>query len=110
MNKKTPLVILHFLRYTTKILNSLIKLISLLYTNKLIKSTSFIMEKNYIKGYIAQNGCTVKQVHDLLVKNYKRGDTIQNFTNKVNRQTLKYNEILQIADVLGYEIKWTEKK
>lgn len=67
------------------------------------------MKKNLIKGYIAQNNHTIKQVHSLLVEKYNRDDSIQNFTNKVNRQTLKYDEILQIADVLGYEIKWVEK-
>ncbi len=68
------------------------------------------MEKNYIKGYIAQCNTTIKEVHTRLAEKYMRDDTVQNFTTKVNRQTLKYNEILQIADVLGYEIKWVEKK
>ena len=68
------------------------------------------MKKNYIKGYIAQNNFTIKEVHSKLVEKYNRNDTVQNFTTKVNRQTLKYDEILQIADVLGYEIKWVDKK
>lgn len=68
------------------------------------------MKKNYIKGYIAQNNFTIKDVHAKLVEKYKRTDTIQNFTTKINRQTLKYEEILQIADVLGYEIRWVDKE
>lgn len=67
------------------------------------------MKKNYIKGYIAQSNCTYSEVHNRLVEKYNREDTVQNFITKINRQTLKYNEILQIADVLGYEIKWVDK-
>lgn len=67
------------------------------------------MEKNLIKGYIAQSNCSIKDLHRLLIEKYKRNDTVQNFTTKLNRQTLKYNEILEIADVLGYEIKWVDK-
>ena len=67
------------------------------------------MRKNLLKGYIAQNNCTYSELHRLLVEKYNRDDTVQNFITKLNRQTLKYDEILQIADVLGYEIKWVEK-
>lgn len=65
--------------------------------------------KNFIKGQIALNNFTIKEVYRQLVEKYNRSDTFQNFTTKINRQTLKYDEILQIADVLGYEIKWIEK-
>ena len=68
-----------------------------------------ILKKNYIKGYIAQNNCSITELHKMLTEKYGRDDTVQNFTTKINRQTLKYGEILQIADVLGYEIIWKEK-
>ncbi len=67
------------------------------------------MKKNLIKGYIAQNNCSIKDLHQRLKEKFGRDDSVQNFTTKLNRQTLKYDEILQIADVLGYEIKWVEK-
>lgn len=66
-------------------------------------------KKNFVKGQIALNNFTVKEVYRQLVEKYGRTDTFQNFSTKINRQTLKYEEILQIADVLGYEIKWVEK-
>lgn len=67
------------------------------------------MRLNLIKGYIAQNNCTIKDLHALLVEKYHREDSVQNFTTKINRQTLKYDEIVQIADVLGYKIEWVKK-
>lgn len=68
------------------------------------------MEKNLIKGYIAQSNCTLTKLHKLLQEKYNIATSVQNLGGKINKQTLKYNEILQIADVLGYEIKWVEKK
>ena len=67
------------------------------------------MKKNFIKGQIAFNNLTAKEVHRRLSEKYGRTDTLQNFTLKLNRQTFKYDEIIQIADVLGYEIIWKEK-
>lgn len=72
------------------------------------KSNGVLMKKNFIKGQIALNNLTVKEVHRRLVEKYGRTDTFQNFIIKVNRQTLKYDEIQQIANVLGYEIIWKE--
>ena len=34
---------------------------------------------------------------------------LQNLSNKLSRGTIKYSEIKQIADILGYEIKWIKK-
>lgn len=67
------------------------------------------MEKNIIKGYIAQSNCSLTKLHELLQQKYGLTTSVQNLGGKINKQTLKYNEILQIADVLGYEIKWVEK-
>lgn len=68
------------------------------------------LKKNFIKGQIALNNLTAKEVHRRLVERFGRTDTFQNFSIKINRQTLKYDEILEIADVLGYEIIWKEKE
>jgi len=29
---------------------------------------------------------------------------------KINNKTITYNEILQIADIIGHTIKWNQKK
>lgn len=68
------------------------------------------LKKNLIKGFIAQNNMSLTDLHKSLVEKYNRTDTVQNFSVKLNRQTLKYDEILQIADVLGYDIIWQERK
>ena len=36
--------------------------------------------------------------------------TMQNLSNKIRRESLKYSEVLEIADILGYDIKWEKRK
>ena len=36
--------------------------------------------------------------------------SIQNFSNKLKRNTIRYQEMLDIAEKLGYEIKWVKIK
>lgn len=35
--------------------------------------------------------------------------TTQNISNKLSRGTIKYSEILEIADIIGYKIVWEKK-
>ena len=34
---------------------------------------------------------------------------LQNLSNKLNNETIRYTEVKEIADALGYEIKWEKK-
>jgi hypothetical protein len=35
--------------------------------------------------------------------------TPQNISNKLARGTIKYTELIEIADIIGYKIEWLEK-
>lgn len=48
----------------------------------------------------------VNELNERLDKDY----SLANFSSKLSRSTLKYEEIEEIADILGYEIKWVEKE
>ncbi|WP_230869409.1 hypothetical protein [Iocasia frigidifontis] len=39
-------------------------------------------------------------------KRYNINKTLQNLSNKIRQETIKYSEVKEIADILGYEIKW----
>ena len=56
---------------------------------------------------IIKEGFTMKKIASLL--NEKSKVALQNLSNKLARGTIKYSEIKQIADILGYEIKWEKK-
>lgn len=64
--------------------------------------------KNEVKSYIIKEGFTMKKIAGLLDEESKVA--LQNLSNKLTRGTIKYSEIKEIADILGYEIKWEKKK
>jgi len=35
--------------------------------------------------------------------------SVQNLNNKLSRNSIRFNEVMQIADVFGYELKFVEK-
>lgn len=68
--------------------------------------------RNEIKAYIARSGWTLTDIVKEMNKNRPQGQqtTTQNITNKLARGTIKYSEVLEIARIIGYEIKWEPKK
>jgi len=65
--------------------------------------------KEDIKSVLAKENITLTEVVERLNKKYSRNDNLQNLSNKLRRGTLKYDEALEIAGVIGYEIKWIKK-
>ena len=37
-------------------------------------------------------------------------DSVSNLSNKLQRESLRYREAVQLADVLGYELIWQKKR
>lgn len=66
--------------------------------------------RNIIKSYAAINGITMTEIITLLNKKNDSKDTVQNLSAKLARGTIKYSEVKDIADILGYDIKWVSKK
>lgn len=66
--------------------------------------------RNQVKGMIALQGWTLTSVVEKI--NEKRPEseqtTIQNISNKLSRGTIKYYEILEIAEIIGIDILWTK--
>ena len=66
--------------------------------------------RNEIKAQIVRAGMTMQQVVDLLYDEYGWSDSVSNFSNKLARGSLRYEEAVQLAEVLGYEIVWKKKE
>ena len=66
--------------------------------------------KNEVKVKILQKGHTMTKLVEMLNGKYNKNTTVQNLSNKLTRETIQYKEILEIADVLGYEIRWVDKE
>ena len=66
--------------------------------------------RNEIKAQIVRAGMTMQQVVDLLSDEYGWSDSVSNFSNKLARGSLRYEEAVQLAEVLRYEIVWKKKE
>ena len=73
---------------------------------KLMKSNL----RNEIKSYIVRQGMTMQEVVDLLHDEHGWSDSVSNLSNKLQRESLRYVEAVQLADALGYEIVWQRRK
>jgi hypothetical protein len=64
--------------------------------------------KNELRSIFIKAGWTMSGIVEALNAKYDRKDTLQNLSNKLARNSLRYNEAMEIADVMGYEIKWVK--
>ncbi len=58
--------------------------------------------RNYIRAKIIMAGMTMRDVAEMLHLKYGRSDSVSNLSGKLSRGSLRYEEALEIADVLGY--------
>ena len=65
--------------------------------------------RNEIKSYFVRRGMTMQEVVDLLADEYGWSDSVSNLSNKLQRESLRYTEAVQLADVLGFEIVWRKR-
>ena len=66
--------------------------------------------RNEIKSYIVRQGMTMQEVVDLLRDEHGWSDSVSNLSNKLQRESLRYVEAVQLADALGYEIVWQKRR
>ncbi len=66
--------------------------------------------RNEIKSLIAKKAFTLKKVCDILASAKKEKISPNNITNKLRRKTIKFVEVEQILDVLGYHIEFVENQ
>lgn len=64
--------------------------------------------RNEVKSYIAQSGYTLTYIVEQMNKSRtpEHQTTTQNISNKLSRGTIKYSEIKEIANIIGYKIQW----
>lgn len=68
---------------------------------------------NEIKGYLALNGWKFKEVINEMNRRRKMEKreltTESNMLNKIRRETIKYTEVKEIADIIGCNLEWKKK-
>lgn len=66
--------------------------------------------KDDFKVLMIKAGFTMTDLVKGLNEKYNRDDSVQNLNGKLTRETLRYKEALEIAEVMGYEIQWVQKE
>lgn len=66
--------------------------------------------RNEIKAQIVRAGYTMQEIVDLLRDEHGWSDSVSNLSNKLQRESLRYVEAVQLADALGYEIVWQKRR
>ena len=65
--------------------------------------------RNEIKAHIAQEGTTMSEVVRTLAVVHGWSASVPNLSDKLKRGTLRYNEAIELADILGYDIIWQKR-
>lgn len=60
--------------------------------------------KEEVKVLIAKEGITVKKLAELLAKQTDRHYTQMSLQHKISNSSLRYDEMEEIAEILGYKI------
>ena len=66
--------------------------------------------RNEIKAQIVRAGYTMQEVVDRLHEEYDWSDSVSNLSAKLQRESIRYKEVVELADVLGYDIYWCPRK
>ena len=66
--------------------------------------------RNEIKAQIVRSGFTMQELVDRLHDDYGWSDSVSNLSAKLKRESIRYREVVELADVLGYELVWQRKR
>ena len=64
--------------------------------------------RNEIKAQIVRAGYTMQEVVDRLHEEY--GWSVSNLSAKLQRESIRYKEVMELADVLGYDLIWQKRR
>lgn len=65
--------------------------------------------QKFFKSKLAMSGMTFSKLIEEYNKTIKQPTTVSNINNKLSRDTIKYSEIVKLANVMGYDIEWVKK-
>ena len=66
--------------------------------------------RNEIKAQIVRAGFTMQNLVDILADEYDWSDSVSNLSAKLQRESIRYKEVVELEDVLGYDIVWQKRR
>lgn len=62
-----------------------------------------------LKAAITSSGMKLYQVNDELNRRNNTNLSFQNFSNRLRKSIFRYEEVVQILDIIGYDIQWVKR-
>ena len=66
--------------------------------------------RNEIKAQIIRADFTMQELVDRLADEYDWSDSVSKISAKLQRESIRYKEVVELADVLGYDIVWQKRR
>ena len=66
--------------------------------------------RHEIKAQIVRAGFTMQELVNRLADEYDWSDSVSNLSAKLQRESIRYKEVVELADVLGYDIVWQKRR
>ena len=66
--------------------------------------------RNEIKAQIVRAGYTMQEVVDRLHEEYGWSDSVSNLSAKRQRESIRYKEVVELADVLDDDLIWKNRR
>lgn len=66
--------------------------------------------REQVKALLAQENVKMKELAFKMQEKIAKNYSLQNLSHRLKRGTVTYNEILEIAEILGYEIDFKKIK
>ena len=63
-----------------------------------------------VKSMILKSGYTQSEIVDMMSVDFGWSSSPSNFSRKLNEGTLRYEEALELAKALDYEIRWEKAR
>lgn len=74
-----------------------------------MKDKKLINKCNWeIKARIMEAGYSMAEAVELMSTDYGWSDSPSNFSNKLAKGTLRYREVCQLAEAMGYDLIWVK--
>ena len=65
--------------------------------------------RNEIKSQIIRAGSTMQEALDRLAEEHDWSDSVSNLSAKLQRESIRYKEVMELADVLDCDIVWAKR-
>ena len=66
--------------------------------------------RRLVKDFLSEENTSVYKLAQMLNETYGRSGSVSNLLNKLSRATFKISELMDIADLFGYEIQFVKKQ